>query len=100
MIKRIFFFSLFSLSLQCAIGQEQFYSGIRVEFEKTTSVRQLMKDLQGSNPWYEQNKERYPVSLLNYYEFTGDTSRSLYKPGKDVPIDMKYWYRPVGDKNV
>jgi len=100
MIKRIFLYTILVLSLHAANGQDQFYSGIRVEFEKTTSVRQLMKELQGNNPWYEQNKDRYPVSMLNYYEFTGDTSHSIYKPGKDVPVDMRMWYRPVGDKNV
>lgn len=100
MIKRIFFISILIHSLHTASGQEQFYSGIRVEFEKTTSVRQLMKELQEGNSWYEQNKDRYPVSMLNYYEFTGDTSRSIYKPGREVPVDLKFWYRPVGDKNV
>ncbi|MFZ1258886.1 MAG: GLPGLI family protein, partial [Chitinophagaceae bacterium] len=69
-------------------------------FEKTTSVRQLMKDLQEGNNWYEQNKDRYPVSMVSYYDFTGDTSKSLYQPGKDVPVDPRVWYRPVGDKNV
>jgi GLPGLI family protein len=71
-----------------------------VEYEKTTAVRQLLKDLSDGGSWFEQNKERYPVSLLSYYEFTGDTSRSLYKPGKDVPVDPRMWWRPVADKNV
>ena len=59
-----------------------------------------MKDLQEGNTWFEQNKDRYPVSMLNYYEFTGDTARSIYQPGKDVPLDPRVWYRPVGDKNI
>jgi GLPGLI family protein len=59
-----------------------------------------MKELQEGNSWYDQNKDRYPVSLVNYYEFTGDSSRSIYQPGKDVPVDPRTWYRPVGDKNV
>jgi GLPGLI family protein len=63
-------------------------------------VRQLKKDLQEGNSWYEQNKDRYPVSQLAYYEFTGDSSHSLYKPIKETPPDMRSWYRPVGDKNV
>lgn len=88
------------LFLQFASGQARFFGTIKVEFEKTTSVRQLMKDLQEGNSWYEQNKDRYPVSQLNYYEFTGDTSHSVYKPGKDVPVDPRAWWRPVGDKNV
>jgi GLPGLI family protein len=81
-------------------AQTRFFSTIKVEYEKTTAVRQLMKDLQENNNWYEQNKERYPVSFLSYYDFTGDSAKSLYKPGKDVPIDPRLWWRPSGDKNV
>lgn len=81
-------------------GQARFFSTIKVEYEKTTSVRQLMKDLQENNSWYEQNKDRYPVSVLSYYEFTGDTARSIYKPGKEIPADPRLWWRPVADKNV
>ncbi|MEO7983619.1 MAG: GLPGLI family protein [Bacteroidota bacterium] len=100
MIKRILFFITVCLVAKQATAQERFFSTIKVEFEKTTSVRQLMKELQEGNPWYEQNKDRYPVSMLAYYDFTGDTSKSLYQPGKDVPVDPRSWYRPVGDKNV
>ena len=81
-------------------AQARFFSSIKVEYEKTTAVRQLMKDLQEGNSWYEQNKDRYPVSILSYHEFTGDTSRSIYKPGKEVPVDPRLWWRPVADKNV
>ena len=100
MIKQTLVFIMMALATKTVVAQEQFFPAIKVEFEKTTSVRQLMKDLQEGNSWYEQNKDRYPVSLVNYYEFTGDTSKSLYKPGKDVPVDPRMWYRPVGDKNI
>ncbi len=100
MIKSFLLTVCLSFGFHATFAQTRFFSTIKVEFEKTTSVRQLMKDLQEGNSWFEQNKDRYPVSLLNYYEFTGDTSRSLYKPGKDVPLDPRLWWRPVADKNV
>lgn len=101
MIKQIIFLLSIVLATENAVAQERFFSTIKVEFEKTISVRQLMKELQeGNNSWYEQNKDRYPVSLVNYYDFTGDTSKSLYQLGKDVPVDPRSWYRPIGDKNV
>jgi GLPGLI family protein len=81
-------------------AQPRFFSTVKIEFEKTTSVRQLMKDLQENNSWYEQNKDRYPVAFLNYYEFVGNASKSIYKPGKDVPIDPRMFWRPMADKNV
>jgi GLPGLI family protein len=100
MKKLTIFLVLLSSLLSSANGQARFYAAIKVEYEKTVSVRQLMKELQEGNSWYEQNKEKYPVSYLSYYEFTGDTSRSIYKPGKELPIDPRAWYRPVADKNV
>ncbi len=100
MIKKLFTSACLLLLMQNAFSQARFFSTIKVEFEKTTSVRQLMKDLQEDDSWFQQNKDRYPVSILNYYEFTGDTSRSIYKPGKEVPLDPRMWYRPVADKNI
>ncbi len=100
MIKKLLLIINLALLVQGMYAQVRFSAAIKVEFEKTISVRQLMKDLQENDSWYERNKDRYPVSMLSYYEFTGDTSRSLYKPGKDVPADPRVWYRPVGDKNV
>ena len=100
MIKQLLLAVISCLAIQNVSGQTRFFSTIKVEFEKTTSVRQLMKDLQEGSSWYEQNKDRYPVSMLSYYDFTGDTTKSLYQPGKDVPVDPRSWYRPVGDKNV
>ena len=100
MIKKIFFATGLLFTIQSIFAQTRFFATIRVDFEKTTSVRQLMKDLEGENSWFEQFKEQYPVTTLNYYEFTGDTTKSLYKPGKEVVLDGRTWYRPVADKNV
>src|SRR5215212_720605 len=100
MIKQVISAAIAIVAVCPANAQARFFPTVKIEYEKTTSVRQLMKDLQEGNSWYEQNKDRYPVSLLNYYEFIGDTSRSIYKPGKDVAADPRMWYRPVGDKNV
>ena len=100
MIKKTILSVSLGLLLQASNAQQRFFSTIKVEFEKTISVRQLMKELQEGNSFYEQSKDRYPVSMLSYHDFTGDTSKSLYQPGKDVPIDPRTWYRPVGDKNI
>ena len=59
-----------------------------------------MKELQEGNSWYEQNKDRFPVTMLSYYDFIGDSTRSLFKPGREVALDPRIWYRPVADKNV
>lgn len=100
MIKKIIISVSLVMAIQAVTAQDRFFATIKVEFEKTTSVRQLMKDLQEGNSWYEQFKDRYPVSVLSYYDFTGDTSRSVYQPIKEVPVDPRSFYRPIGDKNI
>ncbi len=100
MIKQLILSIALAFALQSVNAQARFFPTIKVEFEKTTSVRQLMKDMQEGSSWYEQMKDRYPVSVVNYYEFTGDTSRSIYQPGKETPLDPRSFYRPVGDKNI
>jgi GLPGLI family protein len=100
MIKKIILTVSIAIAVQAVTAQDRFFSTIKVEFEKTISARQLMKELQEGNSFYEQFKDRIPVSVVNYYDFTGDTSRSVYQPGKEVPIDPRSFYRPVGDKNI
>jgi GLPGLI family protein len=99
MIKKIIIVLSMTLAVLSVTAQDRFFATIKVEFEKTTSVRQLMKELYESNSWYDQFKDKIPASVVNYYEFTGDTTRSVYQPGKEVPVDPRSFYRPYGDKN-
>ncbi len=80
------------------IGQETFYAAVKVEFEKTTNIPALFKEMDAE--WYEMVKDRLPKSTVLYFDFIGDSSRSIYKPGREGIIDYKSWYRPVADKNV
>jgi GLPGLI family protein len=88
-------FILFTLG---AGAQTQFYSTVKVEFEKTINVHAYYKDLDPE--WYEFLKDRLPKNVHTYHEFIGDSVRSIYKPGKEAKIDMNSGYRPVADKNV
>jgi GLPGLI family protein len=100
MKQKLIYTLLLGVFYYAATGQETFYSKIKVEFEKTTSVRQLFKDLTENSSWFQQSIDRYPVATTNYYEFVGDTNHSLYQPGKETAIDPRAWYRPVADKNI
>lgn len=79
-------------------AQTHFFPTIKVEFEKTIYVRQLIK--QQDAEWYERSKDRLPEKWISYFDFVGDTTQSLFKPGREVAIDQRAWYRPVADKNV
>lgn len=97
-MKKIFIGCLSLIFLIDANAQTNFFSTVNIEFEKTTSVQQLYKELEPG--WYEQIKDRLPKTSLNYYTFTGNQEKSIYKPGKETPVDNRFFYRPVADKNV
>jgi GLPGLI family protein len=96
-MKKIF---IFILSLSCIQLQAQtnFFSSIEVEFEKTINVRAAYK--QADPEWYEMIKNNLPQTVVSYHNFIGDSSHSIYKPGREVVLEQRYWYRPVADKNV
>lgn len=80
------------------IAQTQFYNTVKIEFEKTISVHAYYKEL--DEQWFNFLKERLPKTVVSYYDFIGDSTRSIYKPGKEVPLDPRSGYRPVADKNI
>jgi GLPGLI family protein len=79
-------------------AQTNFYQAVKIEFEKTVYVRQLTKALQPE--WYERIKDRLPETALTYFNFMGDTSRSIYRTGREVPRDPKLSYQSFADNNI
>jgi len=97
-MKKILFSIITLGSFIASQAQTQFFSKVKIEFEKTTNVHGLYKDIEPE--WYERIKERLPKTVISYHEFIGDSTKSLYKPGREVEIDPRHWYQPVADKNV
>ena len=97
-MKQVFLILVFFNAALVVCSQTQFFPTVKVEFEKTVNVRAQYKDL--DLQWYEMIKDRIPNTVLSYYDFIGDSTKSLFKPGRDVPLDPRTWYRPVADKNV
>lgn len=79
-------------------AQTQFFGKVKIEFEKNINVHATYKDLDPQ--WYETIKERLPKNVISYHDFIGDSTKSIYRPGKEANIDPRSWYRPVADKNI
>jgi GLPGLI family protein len=86
------------VSFTAANAQAQFFGKVKIEFEKNMNVPAYYKQLDPQ--WYEMIKDRLPKNVITYHDFIGDSTRSIYKPGKEVPFDPKFWFRAVADKNV
>ncbi len=89
---------LCTIVLGQAQTQTQFFGKVKIEFEKTLNVHASYKTMDPQ--WFERIKERLPKEAITYHQFIGDSTRSIYKPGKEADIDPRSWYRPVADKNV
>lgn len=81
-----------------AFAQETFHPVVKIEFEKTVYVRQLYKEMEPD--WYDRIKDRLPEKTLSYFDFIGDTTHSIYKPGKEVAVDPRSFNMSIADKNV
>jgi GLPGLI family protein len=97
MIKSIFAVILI-VSTTLLQAQTRSFGQVKVEYEKVLNVPAYYKEL--DMEWYEMIKDRIPKNVVTYYEFTGDSTKSVYKPGKEVSIDPKFWFRPLADKNI
>jgi hypothetical protein len=94
--------SLFLIPILCFTiltqAQDPFYSTVKIEFEKTMNVHAYYKEV--DEDWFNWIKDRWPKTVTNYYEFTGDSTKSIYKPGRETTIDPRSGYRPVADQNL
>lgn len=79
-------------------AQTSFFPEVKIEFEKTVAMQALYKEI--AKEWYERIKDRIPASTTSYFEFTGDTARSLYKKSKEPAFDAKAMFLPATDNNV
>ena len=79
-------------------AQTNFYSTVKIQFEKTMNVHAYYKS--ADEEWFNYIKDRWPRQVVTYHEFIGDSTRSIYLPGKETPIDPTSGYRGVAEKNV
>jgi GLPGLI family protein len=81
-----------------ARAQTRFFGTIKVDFEKTLNVHASYKNMDPQ--WYDRIKDRLPKEVVTYHTFIGDSTRSLYRPGKETELDPRSFFRPVADKNI
>ncbi len=91
----IIFFSSFAKTIY---SQTVFHHTVKIEFEKTVYVRQLYKE--AIPRWYETIKARIPETTITYFDFIGDSTKSIFKPGREVKQDPRMLNEFAAEKNV
>jgi len=97
-MKKILFLLLVCFAVMIAKSQTSFHPQVKIEFEKTVAMQALFKEI--AKDWYERIKDRIPANMTSFFEFTGDTARSIYKKSKEPTFDAKSMYLPATDDNV
>jgi len=97
-LKRYFLHFTFYFLLSSADAQTQFFSTVKIEFEKTVAMRALYKEIEPE--WYEQIKDRIAQNSVTYFDFIADSTHSIYKPGREVATDNRGWFQPMANKNI
>ena len=98
-MKKYFLFSGFCFLLLFAKAQTQFFSTVKIEFEKTVATQALYKEIVDAN-WFERIKDQLPKNTINYFDFVADSTHSVYKPGKEVATNTRGWFLPIANKNI
>jgi GLPGLI family protein len=74
----------------------------KIEYERTFNLHHAIEDMdEDSKEWLEKIKAQIPKVTTNYYELHFNTSKSVYKPGKESENTSKLWFAtPPGSENI
>lgn len=89
-----YFFSILTLN-----AQTTFLENVKVEYEKVVYIRQMIKELWGAEA-FESWGANVPQSTSYYFDFTGNTNKSVYIAGKESVSEEGWWNHMFGSKNV
>lgn len=81
-MKRLFLIPVYLLLTATAL-KAQFTTTGKIEYERKVNIYAQMAEME-NNEWFEKLKAQIPKFSSSFFDLTFDTSRSLYKPGKEV----------------
>jgi GLPGLI family protein len=81
-MKKLLCILLFYFVLGAVHAQTRFFSAVNIRFEKTVYTRQLYKEIDPG--FYERGGNLIPETTVSYFDFTGDTARSVYRSAKEI----------------
>ncbi len=65
----------------------------KIEYEKKVNLQRIMDDLdEEQKEWMERFRSQLPKFTTTYFDLYFNTSKSLYKPGREVEGNTKLWF--------
>jgi len=78
-------------------SQENFIGQVSIEYAKTVAYWPLAKEMWPD--WFDRQKDYMPKEVVSYFNFTGDSTRSVYKRTREPHIQAGLWAWLNGDEN-
>jgi GLPGLI family protein len=87
-MKRLALF-LTGLLIGSFTGRAQFTTTGKIEYERKVNIHAQMEEME-DNGWFEKIKAQVPKFNSSYFDLSFDTSRSVYKPGREVEANNMF----------
>ncbi|OSZ82687.1 hypothetical protein CAP35_05325 [Chitinophagaceae bacterium IBVUCB1] len=84
-------------------AKAQFTQYGKIEYERKVNLKRLLNDLDDDQKqWVERFRSQIPDYTITYFDMYFNTSKSLYKPGREVEGGTKLWFAqsPANDNVV
>jgi len=89
------------LIMGCIAAYGQYTMSGKIEYEKKVNAHARMKDYgDDNNSWYERMKSEVPKFTITYFDLAFDRNRSIYKPGREVPVNTKGFGSDPAAENI
>jgi GLPGLI family protein len=63
----------------------QYTTAGKIEYERKVNIYAQMEEMGDENGWFEKIKSQIPKFQSSFFDMVFDTTRSIYKPGKEAP---------------
>jgi GLPGLI family protein len=97
-MKKVSFIIALILATTFSFAQTRFLNTVKIEYEKVVYIRQLYKDIYSPQN-YERFKSQIPETATSYFDFIGDTAKSIFKPGRETGYDPR-GFKIFANENV
>lgn len=95
---KIFPFLAFIFISLAAKAQQPFFHTVKVEYEKTTYVHQLIKEIDPE--WFEWIKDKTDPTQIRYFDLIADSTQSLFRPGRELSRSRRGAFDLADTKNT
>jgi len=85
--------------LVTAVAKGQYTTVGKIEYERKMNVLAQLEEM-GENEWIDKIKSQIPKFSSTYFDLIFDTSRSIYKPGKETTNPFKMFGGGPATSNV